>query len=673
MSDGVVKQRWGSHWRWRWILAALLLALLVSAYVLAEQWLVRSLVPSHAPPAVIRVTQRSQEWLEGFDWRTGERFKMPLYEHIPTETVHETMQTVLDGKAVAWMSGWDLHVVDIRPPHVERLFKNPLKPGQHGFVGLSRDGNFALFQAVGTLQKNPDGSTSVTLERTFGANRQMTVLSVVDLRTGEARRVKEWESATASSSRAGEFESTLQSTTLPPLDPNEPSFARWTISPEGEWQKVDSSVSKRLANVVAVRDAKGRLQWPEDEAAASSDPVAVQLTVVQWSPSGKRMLACSIGESCSIVDAEAKTMRPLETPYGLFTAAAFLDEDTIIVSDLHDDIRVIDVASGKTIAGDFLGSLRRTHMRWVAAGLALVAAFWMTLAFRERDLFWALSDSLIALTALQFAVVTMMVSLHSPESSGGAVMRRLIEYAPLFFSVVASNVGAGVVVGWYWAHGRGFLVSRWLYGVVWLSIGALPAATATSYANEQASSSEVIFAAFVAFGILLGSLTSLVVVALRSLRWTIYHAPLSENPSRFGLATCFLVTGGIGVLIPIGQWFFSSNGRNDPVSPVGLAVGAAVAAVVLVALLLSRARWYFLTVAWGLWIAVAVAGVMILALYMPRVFPYWFVCMLESSAVVGIVVAIVMPCLVLRVHGWHWVRAKKEVPSSVKAANLQPT
>lgn len=673
MSDGVVKQRWGSHWSWRWMLAALLLALLVSAYVLAEQWLVRSLVPSHAPPAVIRVTQRSQEWLEGFDWRTGERFKMPLYEHIPTETVHETMQTVLDGKAVAWMSGWDLHVVDLQPPHLERLFKCPLKPEQHSFLGLSRDGNFALFQAVGTLQKNPDGSTSVTLEPTFGGQRQMIVLSIVDLRTGEARRVKEWESTTAPSRSAGEFESTLRATTLPPLDPNEPSFARWTISPEGEWQKVDSSVSKRLANVVAVRDAKGRLQWPEDEAAANSDPAAVQLTVVKWSSSGKRMLACSIGESCSIVDAEAKTMRPLETPYGLFTAAAFLDEDTIIVSDLHDDIRVIDVSSGKTIARDLLGSLRRTRMRWVAAGLALVAAFWMTLAFRERNLFWALSDSLIALTALQFVLVAIMISLFSLESGGGASMRRLMEYAPLVFSVVASNVGAGVVVGWYWAHGRGFLVWRWLYGAVWLSIGSLPAAAAISHVDARTNSPEVVFAAFVAFGVLLGSLTSLVVVGLRSLRWTIYHAPLSENPSRFGLATCFLVTGGIGVLIPIGQWFFSSNGHEGPISPVGLAVGAAVAAVVLVALLMSRARWYFLTAAWGLWIATVVAGVMILALYLPRVLPYLFVCMLESSAVVGIVVAIAIPCLVLRTHGWHWVRAKKEVPSSVKAANLQPT
>jgi len=166
---------------------------------------------------------------------------------------------------------------------------------------------------------------------------------------------------------------------------------------------------------------------------------------------------------------------------------------------------------------------------------------------------------------------------------------------------------------------------------------------------------------------------SLVVVALRSLRWTIYNAPLSENPSRFGLATCFLVTGGIGVLIPIGQWFFSSNGHEGPVSPVGLAAGAAVAAVVLVALLLLRARWYYLTAAWGLWIAAAVAGVMILALYLPPGLPYWFVCMLESSAVVGIVVAIAMPCLVLRAHGWHWVRAKRESSSVVNAANLQPS
>jgi hypothetical protein len=205
-----------------------------------------------------------------------------------------------------------------------------------------------------------------------------------------------------------------------------------------------------------------------------------------------------------------------------------------------------------------------------------------------------------------------------------------------------------------------------LFGLGWLFISALPLGITVGFVDTNAEAPTV-YVATIAFSCLLGGMTSFVVAGVRSLGWTIYTSPLQEDASRFGLASCFAVITGIAILIPIGQWFFKDTSNNDGFLLSVMGVGAAGVGIVLVANLFSLARWQVQSVTWGLMTIAAVLGVVLLERRLSGLLPGWLLFTLESSAAVAVILAIMIPCLVLRSHGWHWIRLRKAAASSAPA------
>lgn len=662
-----MSERWGSQWKWRWSLAAVLAGLLAYATYLAEQWLARRLIPSHSSPAVLRVTGRWSDSLDAFDWKASRRFKIAnLTPKTRSGETDETIEVVLDGAAVGWQRGKHLHLVDVQPPHREQVFAIPLDTSRHKFIGMSADARYAVFQASAYLQLGVDGiATVVSTPQSGASGRTIYILTVIDLVTEQVADTRQWESSINPAWRSGEFASG-RAAQPPPLDSNEPLYASWSISADGKWTRIDHGEPQSDTHIFAAKDQSGGWRLLVDGPTDKNDSRVVQLEAVHSSPSGKRLLAYqSPKPSTVIVDQESRAIRPLETFGQFFTAAEFVDDETLVLSDLRDDIRVIDPKSGKLIAVESSGSQRRARLVVVAIGAALTAAGWLVVAFRERVLVWGLVDSLTICVSAQLALVTLLIASHHSQLGSISTSMQAPTFAVYCF-VAASNVGTATIVGWYWSHGRGWVLTRWLFGLTWLSISALPLGITVGFVDTSADAPTV-YAATIAFSILLGGLTSFIVAGVRSMGWTIYTSPLQEDASRFGLASCFAVLTGIAILIPIGQWFFKDTSNNDGFLLSAMGVGAAGVGIVLVANLFSLARWQVQAVTWGLVTIAAVLGVVLLERRLSGLLPGWLLFTLESSAAVAVILAITVPCLVLRSHGWHWIRLEKAAASPAPA------
>jgi hypothetical protein len=661
-----MSDRLGSHWRWRWVLAALLLGLLWYGNTVAKQWDFKRLVPSHTPPAVLRVGHRSGEILEAYDWTTGKSFQIASLG--PEKRFGETDRSIcVSGDIVAWQRGQQLHVVDIQPPHQERVFEVSLDPSKYSLVGFSENQRFAVYQAYADLRTDTAGNTSVSFERGVRKQRPICLRATVDLRTEKLLETHQWESATFPGDRPGEFESVRSARTT--LDPNEPVFAKWALSNEGEWRQIDTTKPKRPYHIYMTKNDRGGVRLSGEAIAPS--PETIKLEVLRSSPSGQRYLAYDPTiESHVFVDLASNVVRPVETPLQLYTQAGFLDDDTIALTDIPDDLRLIDASSGRLIAKESSGSQRRGQLIIVAFGIALVAAMWVALAFFERELFWTLTDALLATVTVQFAVVAVHVGLLRPHIEGLAASKRLLEFDAPYFLVLAMVAGTANLVGWYWSHGRGWLLVRWVAGLGWLSLSVIPANVMLHFIDPEGEK-VVEFVGAVLTGVIFASLVSFVVVVCRTFRWTIYHAPVQENPSWWGWAWCLFVLAEACILIVIFLSFVSELREREVLPIVVGAFAVQAASTALVAVLFSRGSGVFQWCGWALVVAAIVAGAPAMIFLIPTEFQVWAQFVLAAMVIAGFSIAVTIPCLVLRIRGWHWVRLEKAASPTEPAPNPQ--
>ncbi len=666
-----MSEQWGSHWRWRLALLVVTGLLLGYGWTLAEQWKTRLAVSGGAPPAVVRVVHRDHQTLEAYDWANGKQWTIA---EIGAEDRHwDPTQIVCGGKSVAWQTiaepGIVLHVMDIAPPANRRSYGIPIDPDAVGLVGISTDERFAVFLTWGYRVPDGAGGTKVTLDRTWrGTNPMVYVHYVVDLKTEKIVDTRECESRLRAIGTSGEFASARVSTT--PFDPMEPTAARWRITSEGSWELIaETTPLPAPADVVSVaRDGQGTWRFFDDDEVARGNETSSQARVLRVSPSGEQIAVLELTTQRVLVgNVKDKLLVAIDTPYGLFSSADFpSDGYTLVLTDMCDDVRVVDTRTGRTIAREASGSTRRNRLLGVSICLVAMSLMCFWNALRESSVAWGITDAMAANVVVQLAAAGVYAAFFHREFSV-SLMQLSARINMLMSEVMGSLLGTAVLVGWYWGHGTGWLPTRWLFGTACFSAMAVACAFGWQTAGDEFASA---WTASLITQLILAGVSAALVAACRSVGLTIRDAPTAKNPGRFGLATFFIVITGISILIALGRTHMEQQLQNTATPFLFILLTYYAVAIGLVAILFVRARWYVVAIAAASLLAAAMIGlywqIESLVIPVPRQLFHW----LNLGGIAGTVIGVTVPCVVLRSRGWRWVRATR---TAVVVENLQTT
>lgn len=642
-SERTVTTRFGTHWRWRVALLVIALALFASGWNVARWWWARVLVRGTGEPAIVRVTHSRGESLELFDWTSG---KWRTFAEIPAAYFWfvDPLQVVLDGKAVAWQRGEKIHIAPTDGSGVRTLQQLELDAGDQ-LLGLTRDENFAFVCA------KDDG----VLWMANGRQSMTRVVHVLDLRSGEIVHAERWMATPAPAGSSGEIVGTR-------LSPE--SFGRWSFSIDDGWQ--ESANAKPSFNerhlIDIVRGSEGQLIWTGFLTPTTAAQVPETWAVTYVSPSGDRFIANHQEGQCAIFDQRTGKAIQLDLPWGICPYASFTpDSNTLLFSDLFDDIHVIDAATGRLVAKDSAGSRRRTILLAIASVGLLVSAAWLWIAFLEQSARWAVIDTLVTLLIISLSMVGMALAIAHPGMNWTNTSARMI-FQGLVHVEMGISAGAILITAWYWAHGDGPATPRWALGVVGLAIFLLPIPMLERWTSWWVAARAITATAIFATGI-----TALVVWIPHAMGWTIRNRP-AEGPShRFGLGAIFAVITSLGILLALGKWLDPSQWNNNTWIIYGL-VEMLLVGTALVAILFSRLSWDWMA---GGFLLVAGAIFLLICLRLvgmsARNPNYSDIYVMEAGALIGTTLAALLPCLILRRHGFRWTRASAPVcsPSTV--------
>ncbi len=649
----------GSHWRWRVAMVCIAVALLGYGWWQAGRWTFRQVVIRGGSPAVYRTVHRDgSQTLEAFDWKTGRQWTLAQIDpDVYPEEVAWSVRVTRDGKSVVWRYDNEVHAVDIESPERRQTFRLPFDNSRHKLIGLSHDARLAVFQAVGVRRFLPDGQSNVLLlDGQTGLQPAVFILSVVDLKSGEIVSSREWGSSMMETNIVGadEFKSYLVTTS--PTEPAEPVRGRWRLTEEGEWELLEQSKQFKFQYVDMVRETTGKWRLVEDLSSLPADTVPVHAYVFGTFDSGERFTANGVRDPRTFAgNFETKEVFEIGDGDETTGAAVTSDGSYAVISDRRDDILVYDLKTGKVIARDAAGSSRRNHLFGVGIGLLVLAVALCRMAMVEINPSWGMIDALTAVLAVEVAAFPIYTSFASQPlwtTLPGDVWDAIPSY--LFLGVF---LGGAITTGWYWAHGREWFPSRWLFGALWLVVLAIPPvlneilgfqqlAVTFPYALAMALVPSMIA------GLVASGLVAAVAVLFRPLGWSIRAAEESRTQWRFGLLQLCLLTASVGIALVLVQSMPGLSGsisyHRISVWPIGsfLSVG-------LVGLLFLRSRT---AMALGV-VTLALIGFAATYWYVETyVLKRWDGYLGEAVAAAGTTLAVVLPCWVLRRHGWRWTK-----------------
>ncbi len=326
-----------------------------------------------------------------------------------------------------------------------------------------------------------------------------------------------------------------------------------------------------------------------------------------------------------------------------------------VISDVRDDIMVFDPWSGNVITKDASGSKRRIHIFVASVVLLVCSAVWMWIAIAEADVRWGMFDALAATLLIPAALLLVESSIE--------ILYRQEPHSLDFPRMVASFllrgglIGVATLVGWYWAHGRERLALRWLLGMLWLFAYAAPLAM---YAQDGHNIHPFLaIRGFVVVALFLSAAVTGVTLIFGPLGWGI--RPPAESPTvwHFGIFEVMVLMASVGAAILIVETFSETVGGMTLLRRQDWPLAAPLVGVALVGLLFVRSR------------RALVGGVMLIGVALVAATLYvrdhgkalgvvpFDRCVVESAALVGSVVVIVLPCLVLRWRGWGWTQLQE--------------
>lgn len=622
--------RFGTQWRWRAVLILISVAVFAAGWNVARWWSCRVVVRGSGETAVIRVRQPKQELLEHIDWSTGTRRKIA---EIPTGDywlVDHSVRVVRDGKAVAWYQDGRVHIapIDGLDVRTSARFKLTAPSPLDSFLGITSDENFAVFrvQMFDFVQlANGTGMLAVNM-------------TVIDLRTGEVASTERWAADACAIGSSAEIVGTR-------LTPE--AYGRWTFANGRAWEKV-ADEKERLHEhqiVFVIEGADGQLSWTGHVTTQKSESWG---TVVQ-SPSGECFVANGEGR-CAVFNDITGKITDLRLPWGCCPAASFTaDGKTLVVSDLLDDIQLIDAETGRLIAKDSAGSHRRAILLVVATIGLLLSAAWFRIALAENSTSWAMVDALATILVVSFTITGAATATTHPAwawSYPGVLWGLGYVAAGMF-------AGATVMTGCYWAHGDGALVARWIKGAICLAILLTPIPMLNLFGSRWQQPLAIIATAIFAAGV-----TALVVWLPNAIGWTIRNRPIEGPVHHFGLTAIFGAISGVGILLALGRWLIDPSQWASNKWAVDAIVEMMCVGTLLVTVFFLRLPWY------GTVVALLVAATTTITLICLGLFgmtaanPKFFVTpSMEIAGLIGTTLSVAIACTVLRRHGFRWTRA----------------
>ncbi len=634
----------GSHWRWRVAMVLIAATLVGYAAWQAGRWKWRKLVESGSFPVVYRAVHRDgSQSVEAFDWKSGRRWTITTIAPYYRSDLALLLKVVPGSEAIAWQSGGELHVVNIQPPHRERIYRLPSLPRDSGLVRVTSDLKFAVFQAAGGGERVV--AVTKAMRRVWWRSPLPTSeLVVVDLKSGEFVSARKWQSVVIEGENAAEFESF--SAAESPRDSTEPIYGRWKLTDEGTWELLKKGDEFPTQLVEVAKNASGEWRLVDAAHPASLGDEVHLGVAARTIPELKRTLVYDASlANLRVVNPETKQ---LWTIAGNEVTGWQVAEDglTIAVSNRFDDILVFDVLTGKVIARETSGSGRRIQLLVVGISLLVLAAVWTLIGVRETALPWGMFDALNASLVVQAAVYPVEACFDLPHLHILIVWRAL---GPIHV-LQGGMVGAAILTGWYLAHGRHWIAVRWLLGTLWLAALTVPLVLFSRgrFASEPIAGFRTAFV----IGLLMSSLAAAVAVVFRPVGWTIGPAEDRPAPWRFGLMPMLTLVSSVGIAIFLFQSLLMINDSDW----LFWSVGALVLGVPLVGVLFLESGWMralgvvaTLVVAVGAisWRALASGNL---------VHPPFFIG--EGITTASSALTILIPCLVLRAHGWTWTRAE---------------
>lgn len=659
----------GSHWRWRVVLTVAVFAIVAMRQLRTKvDW---GMIDYGGPPVITIARGRYSQSIEAWDPSTGQSSIVAQRQWEEYEDNPIRCTSLRDGKAIAFVEAATLHVVETVPPHRETVWKLPEAIlGEFIWVrNISPDDRFGVIEVAFTGYQFTG----------TGRNPGPSTVYVVELAT--QRIVSEVDDANVlPRGTTGEY--------VLVNDPQGHStFANFyrRLNEQGEW--VDSTPP---ADVELVFSKKGFVKVGGDEAAqivvadtSTLDRYSIGgVDVLQMSPTDDRFLVRHYG---NFYIGDLGSARPLELKRllipggaaGRLVAAWFQSNgDAISFVDSWGDVFQLELGSNGVTKVGSPGSYQYRRTMGLAVGLMILGVAYGYMALSERSLVWALADA-VAIAWIVMGIVLVTRIAHQPLESW--------RMSPLQWQVAYWNerIATGIlfaclyVSAWYWAYGQGTLSLRLAVCIVALVGVAAPFALTvrlySRYLIPLQASPEWLVSMSVAQATPLAVILSLP----RWFGWR-YQTQFEQlliakaTIKTFGLASLFTVVACVAVSLAVDRavdlrrllemWYFTY--LLVPFSPtLGVLLPLALT-------LQTRSAATLLAIATGLVVEFAVIATAI-GVFWLNWSQVWST--LASHLVVsgsGVLFVLLLPCLLLRRHGYRWCRASNSTsePEQVVAA-----
>lgn len=642
----------GSHWRWRVVLATILIMLIgVALRTLGQRGHRKVVASGGGPPLLLEVDRYLSYSIEAWDPSSGKTWVVHTRDlSHPADDV-PSFYSVRNGKGVAWIENGSLHLVDSMPPHRHETWQ----VHEHTYlVGLSPSGTCGVF---------------VRLSDSFAAGPLRNVdMLVVDLRN---ERVVSQE--TVGDVRARDSAGNFDFWDIGPGNPSKTFLYRYHLDDDGTWQELTSPEN---ATIVLSQPSVGRLtplgnlQLLDQKAGATPVRGSPWVKSVRLSPTSNQYLATTnlglyLGNLGALTPLELK---PLFSDIWSFEFQS--NGRDIAGVDDWGNVFQVNLDTGQRVAVANPGTRQYWEIFATVVLLGVIAGIWVIIACSEKEFGWGLIDAMaISWIASSASALTKIAYLpHGPQSYSSPLGRIATWMdAPL----IGIGIASLYVMAWYWAHGNRHLLFRMVGGILWLAAVVTPIVVTYRFLYGR---DRIPIGGFwepmIAQAVLLTGATAFLMAAPRWFGWRL-QKEVSEFESmipklrRFGLAslftaiTLFAIVLGLCRVLDFNLHFLSLSSLQEAVhficalSP-SLAIGLPIAFT-------SRSRRQLV--------------VSILVITLGTIVELWVICGLWNDRFLGhslarlsgAVFAALLPCLLLRRHGYHWCRATNATRSQEQA------
>lgn len=625
MSERIWRERWGSHWRWRWMLFVALVVLVTARVALGQWWRSPQLVFGGGGPPAVLLNWSSGGWtIETWDWSTNQTAKIVALARYPNRR-----GIICTGdRRVMWFDEGMLHSVELEPPHEQQQWATPYAAAERRDVHVVGTSVNSRFVAVECEHSAIGG---------YGPYFDFAEVAVIDRQTGEVVSNIRRRDHTRPTPVAGLFKDYRE---------------LWRLTDEGEWESVAAKDDPQPYAAIVVESSGKRYRLRERVSLKPQEEFEYS-EVKALSPDGQHILLQRNGYLLLLAHEGNREVQvlPIATHYS-WAPSFTTDSKHLVATDVYQDLHAFDATTGKIVASTRYGA----HWHWGAGILSAaclgVAFSWIALAFRQQQPVWAVVDIHAAAMAAQMALFGYLLVM--PE------IRPEWLVPPREGTILCITGVFGIAVGWYWTYGRASLGARLKWGLLSILVIAIVPAVAMVH-RAAFLASALLLPPFC--GLFAACVTALALLPFSLLPWRVSDQSPENQARRFGLASMMLVVTGISVIVGFLNLFFLPSSRGVAAEVAIVLLPIAVLGLLWPAVVMMNVgRWW--RIALGIGVAVLVVGGMVVySTHRPATLSwhadraaYWFV-VTTGPLLLGM-------ATLARKHGWRWRRAVQTLATS---------